>query len=328
MSYKINVTLATLFYASIITTAHAAEDATSTLVNIDLAPGLLSEINSALPESTVVNQEFLNTDYNPNISLQSDAHVGITFIDEGAGYKNSLGYFTFSENTFDSLTFGNIDTDGSGHIGISELQNVAGVSAGMVFNNASKSGAGGTLNAGDTVTLAGASIINVDGNNYDMDGGDLFADETQVGFFLLQNAWKYNQVQGWDSTSPDPLAFYTIDFLNPENSSSATIDNADVNSRHVAMMTPSSSQNEVILGFEDLVRPWGDNDFNDAVFTVRTDPVSALFAEVPTTTEVIQLQAAPSKLIGNGLPAFIIFLSTLIFIYKQKNKQTALNQLA
>jgi hypothetical protein len=291
----------------------AAVDATSTLVNIDLEPGLLTEVQEALPESTDVNQEFLSDYYNPNIILQSDAHVAVTFLDEGAGYKNSLGYFTFSDTTFDGYTFGDLDTDGSGHIGISELQSIEGIDTGMVFNNSSEAGGGGSLVAGDTVTLGDATITNVSGTDFDMTGGTLFEEGTNIGFFLLQNAWDGSEVQGWDDTGTDPLAMYTVDFLNPENSASATIDNADDYSRHVAMMTSEADEDAVILGFEDLVRPYGDNDFNDAVFIVSTDPVTALFADVPSTETVISLQAAPSPEIGGLSGLFSLAFGCLLF---------------
>jgi len=290
----------------------AAEDATDTLVNIDINPALLNEISLALPESQDVNQEFLNPSYDPNIYLQEDAHVSVTFLDEGAGYRNSLGYFTYDSSTFDGMSFGDIDLDGSGHIGISELQNVSGINTGMIFNNASEQGGGGSLLAGDTVTLTGADIVNVDGDQFDMTGGTRLEAGTNVGFFLLQNAWDGSQVKGWDYTSQDPLAMFTLDFLNPENNAFATLDNTDTYARHVAMMNSVSGDNEVILGFEDLLRPYGDNDFNDAVFLVRTDPVESLFADVPTTQEVISLQAAPGPNIGGGLAS--LFALCLGFI--------------
>lgn len=284
----------------------AAEDATDTLVNIQLNQDLLNEVTLALPERQNVNQDFLQWKYNPNIILQEDAHVAVTFLDEGAGYRNSLGFFTFESTTFEDLNFGDIDLDSSGHIGISELQNVSGVTTGMVFNNASESGGGGSLFAGDTVTLTGADIINVQGDQFDMSGGQRFDAGTNVGFFLIQNAWDGSQVRGWDYTTSDPITLFSVDFLNPENNNSATIGNVDDYSRHVAMMNSDSGNNEVILGFEDLVRPMGDNDFNDAVFLVRTDPVESLFAKVPTTNQVISLQAAPGPSLGSGLASLLL----------------------
>jgi len=305
-----------LFNLSLISNLSAAEDLTDNIVNIDLSPGLLLEINTALPEQTVVNQEFLNPSYDPNILLQEDANVGVTFVDEGAGYRNSLGYFTFEQQTFDALTFADIDTDNSGHIGINELQNIEGVNASMIFNNASKSGAGGTLNAGDTVSLNAAEIIPTGDNSYEMNGTELFAEGTNLGFFLIQNAWQNGQVQGWDNNS-DPLTFYSLDFLNPENSAANTLDNAAENSRHMAMMTTSGEDGQVVLGFEDLVRPGGDNDFNDALFIVQTDPVSSMFVNVPSTGEVIALQAAPAKLLG-GKISTLMFVILLLMLVRAK----------
>ncbi|MCJ8338151.1 MAG: DUF4114 domain-containing protein [Pseudomonadales bacterium] len=300
-----------LFNFSLISSLSAAEDLTANIVNIDLNPGLLLEINTALPEQSVVNQEFLNPSYDPNILLQEEANVGITFIDEGAGYRNSLGYFTFEQQSFDALTFAEIDTNNSGHIGIDELQSIAGVNASMIFNNASKSGAGGSLNAGDTVSLNGAEITASGDNNYTMNGTELFAEGTNLGFFLMQNAWQNNQVQGWDNNS-DPLTFYSLDFLNPENSAANTLDNPAENSRHLAMMTSSGPNSQVILGFEDLVRPGGDNDFNDALFIVQTDPISSMFVNVPSTGEVIALQAAPAQLLGGRIS--IAFFAMLLLM--------------
>ena len=300
--------------------ALAVVDESGNIMNIDLAPGLLTEVQSALPESTVVNQDFLNPSYDPNIILQTDAHVSVTFLDEGAGYRNALGYFTYTADTFKDLSFSSIDTNGSGRIGINELTNLSGVTTGMIFNNASELGGGGSLVAGDTVVLGGGSLFDINGTDYSMDGGITFAAGTNIGFFLLQNAWDGSQVRGVD-TLAETMAFYTVDFLNPENIGTATIDNAGENSRHVAMMTTLSGDNEVILGFEDLVRPGGDNDFNDAVFRVRTDPVSALFADVPSTATVIALQAAPAPMLGQGISGvFALIIGGLFLLFNKRRE--------
>ncbi len=304
--------------------AFAAVDESGNLTNIQLAPGLLTEVQSALPESTVVNQDFLNPAYNPNIQLQSDAHVSVTFLDEGAGYRNALGYFTYTADTFKDLSFSTIDSNRSGRIGINELTNLSGVTTGMIFNNASELGGGGSLVAGDTAVLGGGSLFDINGTDYSMDGGITFEAGTNIGFFLLQNAWDGSKVKGID-TLAETMAFYTVDFLNPENIGTATIDNAGENSRHVAMMTTLSGENEVILGFEDLVRPGGDNDFNDAVFRVRTDPVSALFADVPSTAKVISLQAAPAPTLAQGTTGAITLLLGGLFMLFRKQRVTLLS---
>jgi len=305
--------------------AFAADDATDTLVNIQLPDGLVEEIQQALPERADVNQEFLNTNYDPNLSFQTDAHVAITFLDEGAGYKNSLGYFTYGNDTFNGFTFADGDTNGNGYIGISELKDIDGVAAEMIFSNASEYRGGGKLLPGDTVALGDASIVNVNGTDFEMTGGETFGSDTNMGFFLMQNAAAGNSglVKGWDITNLDPKVFYTVDFLNPENSPTATEDNPAEYSRHVAMMNSVSADNDIIIGFEDLVRPGGDNDFNDAVFRVRTDPTQAMFAVVPTSMQVVAMQAAPAPLAGNGASGMMMLAASMLFIYRRRKTEKA-----
>ncbi len=313
--------LAGLLSTGILNNAVAATDATDTLVNVTVDPTLISEVTQALPESVDVNQEFLNPSYDPNISFQADAHVSVTFLDEGAGYKNALGYFTFENDTFDGYTFGDIDTDSSGSISINEISNLSGVSTGLIFANASESGGGGTLNVGDTVGLGGTEIVNINDTTFDMTGGTTFSAGTNMGFYLMQNAyrgtWGDNHYLNDNATT-----FYTVDFLNPENNASATLGNAGEFSRHVAMMTSVAGENELILGFEDLVRPGGDNDFNDAVFRIRTDPVTAMFADVPTTETVISMQAAPMPELGRGLSGLFACAIGGLFLFRRRTDQT------
>lgn len=294
--------------------ALAAEDLTASRTFIEVEQSLLDDMNSALPEGVVANKEYLDLNYNPNIQLQENSQVGVTFLLEGAGYKNSLGYFTYQDDTFTGTSFSDFDTDGSGNVGIQELNSVSGINAGMIFENSSAQGSGGVLQAGDTVVLGGGTASLDENGDFSMTGGDTFSEGTNLGFFLIQNAYqsRTDTVQGWD-TDQDPLTFYSMDFLNPENLATANLDSFDLNSRHVAMMSDADSEG-VILGFEDLLRPYGDNDFNDSVFLIRTDPAEALYANVPGVETVISLQAAPSKNLGSGimgaLALFMFFIRT------------------
>lgn len=284
-------------------TAQAQEAVT----NVELESGLLQNIQTALPESRNVDMDFLNPSYDPTIRLTDDAQVGVTFIDEGAGYRNSLGYFTFQDNTFDNLSFGDIDTNSNGIITIGELSTVNSVSTGMIFNNASKWGGGGFLRAGDTAVLGGGSLT-ADGTDFTMSEGTVFSEGTNLGFFLLQNAYS------WGGVNEDAMAMYTMDFLNPENDAFATYDDTASNSRHVAMMFADYEQDELILGFEDLYRDHrSDEDFNDAVFRIRTDPVSA----IQSTNVTVMTAPAPS--LGGGL-AGLIGLSGLLGLTRRKKK--------
>lgn len=280
--------------------------------NIELEEGLLSGIQTALPESRNVDMEFLNPDYDPVIRLNDDAQIGLTFIDEGAGYRNSLGYFTFSDTTFDNMTFGDIDLDSNGMITIGELSDISDVETGMIFNNASKQGAGGSLLAGDTAVLGGGSLI-ADGTDFTMENGTVFEAGTNVGFFLLQNAYSYSGV------NEDAMAMYSVDFLNPENDAFATYDNVADNSRHVAMMYADYEQDELILGFEDLYRDHrSDEDFNDAVFRIRTDPIEAI------QENNVTIMTAPAPNLGGGIAGVVALACLVGFARKNQVKDNAI----
>lgn len=244
----------------------------ASLFTTEIPEGFVQTVRRELSEASAVNADFLNPNYNPNIYLGADAQVTLNFIDEGAGFRNSLGYFTFQNGIFDSLTHGQINTDGYKGVSLNELSTVPGVNYGLVFPNSSRTGGGGNLNAGDSVMLG---------------DGEIFSAGTNVGFFLLQNAWKDGTVNGYSPNANDALTLYSLDMLNPENNASATINTpSDVaKSRHVAMLFDGPQQDAIIMGFEDLhrtnrnqndYRARSDNDFNDAIFRVSTNPVEAI----------------------------------------------------
>ena len=68
-------------------------------VNDVIDAGLLQNINNALPENQPVpdfHPEYLAAGNQTSLSLLSEADVWVTFVHEGAGYKNVLGYFTYT----------------------------------------------------------------------------------------------------------------------------------------------------------------------------------------------------------------------------------------
>lgn len=179
-----------------------------------------SRINNALPEAHV-NEAFLTDDGGANITLNEEAEVFITFIHEGAGYKNSFGYFTFDKN--------NPPTSAEE---ISET---------IVFPNLSYP----HLTNGHRLSLG------------------TFSSGTSIGFFIAANGfWYYSGVK--DFKVP---YYYSLKDLNPESD--------EVLRQHNVLLYDEEVQ-EVIIGFEDLPRTWGDNDFNDAVFSVKSSPASAI----------------------------------------------------
>jgi len=179
-----------------------------------------ARINNALPESQV-NEAFMTDDAGATISLSEEAEVFVTFIHEGAGYRNSFGYFTFDPDN-PPLT-------------PADVQEI------IVFPNLSYP----HLTNGHRLSLG------------------TFPADTHIGFFIAANGF-------WYYTGVKPTAvpyYYSLKHLNPES---------DASLRQHLVLLYDSEFSEVILGFEDLPRTWGDNDFNDAVFSVKASPGSAI----------------------------------------------------
>ena len=264
------------------TTAEVPED----LFNVDLSQDLLDRIATALPEGSAIGQSFLDPRYSPNLLVSQDAQISVTAIDEGAGYRNAFGYFTYATRALDGLSKGDIDANADGNISLEELQGAAPVAADWVFPNFSMSGKGGQLDAGDSLWL---------GN------GRIFEAGSTVGFFLVQDAWEGG------STDLGHQTFFSLDFLNPEAGADATIGSAAAASlaRHTAALFADDTQSEIIFGFEDLNRAdrfaninslISDEDFNDAIFLVRSNPIEALRGTNIPTAVVYGPLGAPGVL--------------------------------
>lgn len=120
----------------------------------DVSGELLGIINESLPETKpvpVFNPEYL-VDRDMNTIITDNADVWITFVHEGAGWRNAIGYFTFDVNNPPASADD-----------IEELN--------IIFPNASFSGSGGGLATGNKVYLG------------------LFEANTGLGWYLLPNAW-------------------------------------------------------------------------------------------------------------------------------------------
>lgn len=176
-------------------------------------------ISNALPEAEI-NEAFIVDDDASNITLDEDAEVFITFIHEGAGYRNSLGFFTYDREN--------------------PPQTKEEIRETIVFPNLSYP----HMTNGHRVSIGH------------------FPAGTTIGFFLAANGFSY-----YDGVRAGHRPhYYSIQNLNPD---------PDGLKQHNVLLYDDEF-NEVILGFEDLPRSWGDNDFNDAVFSVKTTPETAI----------------------------------------------------
>ncbi len=202
-------------------------------------------IANSLPENypvPVYNPHYITSGYETDIIVESQADVWVTFVSEGAGYKNVLGFYTYD--------IANPPTT------IPAASQIT-----IVFPNVSALNSGGGLQAGDKVKIG------------------TFPAGTGIGWVLLANAWKSStQVVGtalWN--------LYSNPGFNPESQQSL---------QHHNVLLQDSSNQRIILGFEDIRRDYGscDNDFNDAIFYVTANPYTALktanYADVSTTSTV------------------------------------------
>jgi len=148
--------------------------------------GLLSYVNASLPEGkalTTTHPEYLTSTVSSNLVITQTSDVWITFVSEGAGYLNSLAYYSYKTNNPPTSV-----TTGSANGGIDK--------ATLIFPNSSAYGSGGGLVSGDKVKLG------------------RFEAGTTIAFVLLQNAWTGSGV------ATSSTKFYSEAKFNPESSSS------------------------------------------------------------------------------------------------------------
>lgn len=117
---------------------------------------LLDKLNTSLPErSNILNHhpEYLSNSAQTNLILEDSSEVYVTFVHEGAGYRNVFGFYTYPLGTTPK--------------NISDIEKTMTI----VFPNTSYLGSGGGLYSGDKVKI---------GN---------FSKNTVIGWFLLSDGF-------------------------------------------------------------------------------------------------------------------------------------------
>ena len=195
-----------------------------------ITAGLLEYINASLPEGQPVPEyhpSYLSDESETNINITQEADVWMTFVHEGAGYRNMLGFYTYET--------------GNPPQTVSDIEEVK-----IAFPNASFRFSGGGLRSGDKVKLG------------------RFQPGTSIGFILLANGWRGEMTQGLHQV-------YSNKHLNPE---------PDEDLRHHTVLLWDEENELFLIGFEDLNRSTGsDNDFNDAIIYITSNPVEAISVE-------------------------------------------------
>ena len=162
----------------------------------------------------------------------------VTFVHEGAGWRNALGFYTYDAATPPAS--------------VDEIAEPT-----LIFPNVSFANSGGGLYAGDKVRLG------------------QFPAGTAIGWFLVSNGWTGSDVSG------GPYTVYSNPAFNPE---------ADPARRQHNVLLRDGSRDLLLLAFEDVSRDNvpinSDEDFNDAVFYVTSNPPTAVETEsVPAVTD-------------------------------------------
>ncbi|MEM7309593.1 MAG: LruC domain-containing protein [Planctomycetota bacterium] len=241
----------------------AAQDGTATVPT-----EVFDLINATVPERDNSGSAYISSDFTPNMEVIGDTEIRVTFLWEGAGYRNTLGYFTYSES--------------GGEYTI--------LSSNLIIPNASFPGAG-TAVSGDFYDLR------------DENGAvRTFTAGEKVGFFVVADGWSTEPlVQSWDPTAvaiptTDPTenrkfgrgTYTTIPSINPEVSLGAP-----GLSDHVVMVDVAgisgflSDEDFYFIGFEDLNRRWwSDDDFNDLVFVVQASVAANVTVDVATVAGI------------------------------------------
>ncbi|NKB60244.1 MAG: DUF4114 domain-containing protein [Alphaproteobacteria bacterium] len=200
---------------------------------------------------TLTTQSSINGVTMSDLELANEHAVTLTFMSEGAGYRNTVGYYK-------------IDDDG-------QLTD-----ASLIWENASANRSGGNLNPGESSfaldVAAGDKIgffIIANGdrrNDYDKWGegvyefrdgdGDATVDSVNPSLFFIGEDGVEHQVKGY--------VYHTAE------ADGAIQLNADGRSHTISNIDPETGG--LVIGFEDL-KNLGDRDFNDLVIRIDFEPV-------------------------------------------------------
>jgi LruC domain-containing protein len=144
---------------------------------------------------------------------------------------------------------------------IADIQNLK-----VIFPNTSFVKSGGGLKSGDKVKL---------GN---------FKAGTTVAWFIMPKGWDEKTQKVYSDRSPIHFADKKLNTFTPEEY------------RQHAVTLLDEAHKLLLVCFEDLSRPGGDNDFNDAVFFATVTPFSAV------VTTNIPKTVPPKDTDGDGVP--------------------------
>jgi len=218
-----------------------------------LPTDLQSRIAFLLPEGKDIrnNSQGLvpDSDGKTNLSFTKDADVYVTFLSEGAGYRNAVGYFVY--DTANPPT------------------KVSDVKEQVLFTNASAAGSGGALDVGGKTYQNTWRLPTIKAGQ-------------SLGFFIASDGYNESgrlfngaRTSGVKDGQRPQWIFYTLRALNPEASNSKNLNVHTIMLKDYTIATADLQR--IVLGFEDINREYGgDHDFNDVLLAIHATPKSAI----------------------------------------------------
>lgn len=178
----------------------------------------------SMNDITVSHPEWFSTNVVTDLTFIKDTDVTITFLHEGAGHKNTLGYYTYPSTQSPQKA--------------EEVETFT-----VLFPNVSYKNSGGGLSRGDKICL------------------DSFKSGTTMGFFFVTNGWNGSELTKGIYTHHTTFPFNTT---HPQGM------------KQNSLLLYDEESGTIILTFEDIKRPGGDKDFEDAVFLIKLSNPDAI----------------------------------------------------
>lgn len=129
-------------------------------VNDPITSSFLADLNNSFPSGqnlAITHPDYMSTDYEHDLLLECQTTVWVTFVSEGAGYRNVLGFYTYDLNSPPTST--------------NDIETIT-----VIYPNTSFQGSGGGLHAGNKVEIG------------------TFPENTGIGWVLISDGWRNGTV--------------------------------------------------------------------------------------------------------------------------------------
>lgn len=287
-----------------------------------LEPNLLNRIITTIPEknnlaatgnSLITNTESRDILIQTNDENFTGCDVYVSFLYEGAGYKNVVGYYTYplnggytvptkwnsSTSSWTPMTYSDrnsVDVNGKSILKKTIIFPNASLPVWANSNGTNAMAGGGNLLPGSKVKIL-----------YDVSNPSVkFPNNTGIGFFLIPNGWNGTTVTNWAER------VHTGSVFNANNSVQSIL--------LVNAQDSTTEKGEMVICFEDIMRPGGDSDFNDVIIRAEYTPsycVSSGTSILPSSDPVTE-----NKLVVDRTGVYISLTSSTYNTIKNSNATT------